>query len=464
MTTIKFLFNTITGNDYESLIRIIQNNKVNLNCHNRTGYSLLHKAIEVRAKECFDILINIPNYLKNKSSKDSGLLKAIEYYLISNNSTNYYYLNNLLEKNVEIDNQSLIATINNYDIFNKIFNILEIKSEQLIKDILHNSIQNSNINIINMIYNYLENNSCSYYLNNKNEFNKIFFKKSLDNIITVKVLIDKNIDWKIIYHWNCYIPTIYYLIKYDIIETFNYFYNLYLNLSKNDLNSIENINSFLYLLKIINIQNKNNIYYFGKILELPIDFIDVSEFSIELYKIMINKHFYIHNIENIFIEFNYIYDLIYLLFIKNKIKINPFIILNKYIKDIISTYNENINKLKYNKEYQLKYSNYIIKIFYIFNYFKYDSQVLNSKISHSNEYTENQKDSSLKDNDKINLITEFQHLLSSVENEVATSKTIDIADSSSELIIDNNSKDLMLIELKTNYINYQKKIKNLSKK
>ena len=90
MATITQLFKIISSNDYETLDKLILSKKlINFNCV-KSGYSLVSKAIEVRSKECFNILLNLPNLeiIKNKSSKLSGLSILLEYYLQAPNQSN----------------------------------------------------------------------------------------------------------------------------------------------------------------------------------------------------------------------------------------------------------------------------------------------------------------------------------------------------------------------------------------
>ena len=143
--TMTKLFNIIIGNDYNTLNKLLENNNnININCVNRQNQSLIYKAIEVRARECFDILINLDtlNIIYNKSSNINGLEKALDYCIISNNNSNNHYLNKLLDKNIPIDCNSILKSISNIDIFNKLFNKIE-KTENNIYMILLKAITNA---------------------------------------------------------------------------------------------------------------------------------------------------------------------------------------------------------------------------------------------------------------------------------------------------------------------------------
>jgi hypothetical protein len=242
-----------------------------------------------------------------------------------------------------------------------------------------------------MIYYYLNNNNINFYNTNENKinFNKNLLHVALKNIISIKLLIDKNIDWKIIeYMYNqnyIYIPSLYYTgIIINNISTFNYLYNLYLNLSHEELNNISNIKTLLQLYlnqnnvySISLTTNKYIYYYYYQILSLPVNFDDMAELVAEFFKIIVTESFTTYNyINNNYdykiLSYEIIQDLIYLLFKLDKIKSNPCNILINYINVIIKSYNTNIYNIRNKPEIKSKYDQCLLNIIYIFNYYKFE--------------------------------------------------------------------------------------------
>ena len=127
------LFEKIVANDYiwlENFIQIKDNKTINLLNSIKSKYSIIHKAIEVRAKECFDILINIPeiNIYNCSLGCINGLDIALDYYITAPNNINKYYVDKLLEKNnIVISASTFIKCINSEYLFLKTFEKLPIK-------------------------------------------------------------------------------------------------------------------------------------------------------------------------------------------------------------------------------------------------------------------------------------------------------------------------------------------------
>lgn len=115
MTSVTQLFKMVSANDHDGLNRLLLGKKsVDLNSY-KSGQSLISRAIEVRAKECFDIIIDNPNnsMFKNKNSSLNGLTKALEYFSLAPNASNEHYLKRLLEKGATVESYIVFNVMNN---------------------------------------------------------------------------------------------------------------------------------------------------------------------------------------------------------------------------------------------------------------------------------------------------------------------------------------------------------------
>ncbi len=178
----KFLFNLVSNNDYIRLEQELNSNpKLDINIIYMKS-SLLSKAIEKRTKECFDFILDNPNFklieykgeIQNNynnymDSSDlseeelgfgddinwysneyyypciTGLSIAIEYYINAPNPANLYWLNRLIEKNVYFHPSKLILLIDHPTIFNLVLSKNNTDSLYL-KNILYDITIKSNIN------------------------------------------------------------------------------------------------------------------------------------------------------------------------------------------------------------------------------------------------------------------------------------------------------------------------------
>ena len=161
MATATKLFEMVTNDDMEGL-EILSNSGKTIDWNMKLrGCSLIYRAIEVRAQRTFDFLLNLPN-LKILQSDDCGLSKAIEYYVKAPNVRNMYYVDRLMEKNAKVS--SFVVTRAQHDnaLFEYMFEKMD-KSYESIRSILTNLISSNNMNLVQFIYNYLDNNQQDYY-------------------------------------------------------------------------------------------------------------------------------------------------------------------------------------------------------------------------------------------------------------------------------------------------------------
>ena len=153
MTTITQLFKIVSTNNYDTLEKLIMSNKKpDFNC-TKSGISLISKAIEVRALECFNLLTSLIDLsvIQSNNSNVSGLNIALEYYLSAPNQSNKYYLDTLIERNVLIDSYSLGKCMENHILFDILFNLID-KNQTNITNLIITSISKTNLYIMNKLY------------------------------------------------------------------------------------------------------------------------------------------------------------------------------------------------------------------------------------------------------------------------------------------------------------------------
>jgi hypothetical protein len=248
MATATKLFEMVTADDAEGLEILANSGKtIDWNMKFR-GYSLVQRAIELRAVRTFDFLISIPN-LTILQTEDYGIIKAIEYYCKAPNDRNKYFIDRLLEKNIKVTHFALSRAQNHIQLFEMLFEKFN-KIENEVCYVIYELIDNNNINLIAFIYNYLDNIQPSYYDNDlkREQFNTKLFTRffqylrstSKINEITITILdliIEKGVSWK---HVNN-TPTLYLSMMNK--KLFDYIYTRYSKLTKEEINMIPNISS-----------------------------------------------------------------------------------------------------------------------------------------------------------------------------------------------------------------------------
>jgi hypothetical protein len=262
------LIKIITLNDYDGLEKLIQSGKnINFNCDkNEKGQikTLVSKAVEVRAKECFDLLIEIPNLtVLSCGTHLNGLAKAIEYYTGAPNTCNEHYLKKLLEKNAKYNIYDVCELIDFQEYFQLMFEKIN-KTKDNVKYLLEKAIESNKMGIINYLYDYLEQ---TYQPDELVELNKNIIKLviSYDNLGIFEYVKTKVPDFNVINNY----PTILHCNKPNGL-IFNYLYSQLESMNENQLNSIPFLSDLNHLYKT----NPINLI---KILELKLKFNDVTE-------------------------------------------------------------------------------------------------------------------------------------------------------------------------------------------
>lgn len=395
MVTYTELQKIITSNNFNTLWELVNSNEYINFSMVISNMSLIDKAIEVRSRECFDILLEIPNLTILQNTKYNGYYMAVKYMLMSDNHTNEYYLMKLINKKVPFDDATLIDCIT----IPKIFNIMFIEHTKTIitfECLLENAINKSNNELVFMIYNYLENSDYCFYNNlTKQSFNKLIlhFCINSSNIEIFELLITKGTDWtninsklmeRILNKRGHYIDFInqitnielllYYVIKFNNNIIFKFIFNYYNNLSKEELNNILGIKVLDYLLDIKTIDKLDNIInYLPIIFTLPIDFNDLSYTIVILFRNIYSSYYFnMSTYQSKISFFDQLYEIIYILYKNNKIISDPYNFLINESEKMNSAFDEIKIRFNNNQHIFQCYKKQIRKIFYINSYFGWE--------------------------------------------------------------------------------------------
>lgn len=325
MTTMTQLFKMVTANDYEGLEKIVQSkSKADFNCV-KSGISLLYRAIEFRSRECFDILMNIPELdLLNKSGHLSGFSIALDYYMQAPNPSNEYYINTLMEKNVKVDSYTLNKLINFPHLFNIVFDRVE-KNENLFSSIITHAIANNNLQMMHQMFSILEDNNYIFYnQDTKQLFNTrllLYVIEYTNNIDALNLLVNKGVNWKYINKVGTSTPTLYLAKNTNNNHMFNAIYALYEKLSPEEINQIPNIKNYQF-------KASGNfpyvVEYTNKIFKLPIEFNNTAPEILKYVRQLIGEYYWYGSVNKREKELNDNLQCIYTLYKSGSVKSNPF--------------------------------------------------------------------------------------------------------------------------------------------
>jgi hypothetical protein len=327
MTTMTQLFKLVTANNYDVIeILITSNKKIDFNCI-KSGISLITKAIEVRAIQCFDLLLDSDKLtiLQSNNSQINGLGIAIYYHSIAPNSNNKYFINRLLEKNVYIDIFSICNCMHDSYLFDILFNKIEKTYNNLYR-LLNHSMQQMHTTIMYKLFNYL-NDTLEFYNTPEKRytFNIDIFKSAIlaNNLLAIEhlYLINTNL---LCVNSNGNMPSLYYtLSRTNNYIIFNYLFSLYEKLDTIQLNQISSIDT---LCSIAYKENMTQLYIkqFLKILSLPIIFNNLDETIVQLYRNIYNCMSNFCNSSYIN-QSNNIHLIMYIILKTNQVKVNPYI-------------------------------------------------------------------------------------------------------------------------------------------
>ena len=376
MTTMTQLFKIVSANDYDTLQKLIMGNKKpDFNCI-KSGSSLVTKSIEVRATECFNLLLSLNDLsiLQSNNSHINGLNIAIDYYSTAPNSINKYFLDKLIEKNVTTDLQSLCKCMDDPMLFENMFNRID-KSSINMSNLINYSVRKTKIDIMTKLYDYLHNNNPPYFdtTDKKNNFNDDILKAAIStgNIVAIEYLEQISHNIMCIKHNNSQvIPSLYYcLITSCDPVTFNYIFSQMEKLDETMLNNIQSIKKLNILITNTSYysQVKNYVECFKKILSLPINFVDLHETVTNLYSIIYKSNTYYYSYNRFICQIKDQQYLMYILLKTNYVKINPYIQLVQYKYDINNVI---INAAKHLSPEKLnEYKSFFRKNKYMLNHF-----------------------------------------------------------------------------------------------
>ena len=330
MATITKTFEMVEAHNHEWLNAAIKddmNRKKILWRTVKKGVNIIGKAIQVHARECFDLLLQVPT-IKEMISDTTyccGFDIAYQNYLNNSVEENEYYIIKLLDSGYKLDLSAFkkVANADNINMFERFFNKIEKTHDTMIRLITH-FITIGKLSYFNKMIAWLDETMPPYY---NNHVNKVEFIEKISNSYFgyrahsieyfMDILVSKGLNWK-----NNVIK----IFKSDNM-LFDYLYNKLKELPVEELNEIPNIKN-LVSYGIIeynqNSNNNNNINVY-KYLKLPIEYVNVMS-SVYTYMIsLLNSN-----------EYSSRYIIIYMLLLKYKLDdntINMFITQAKeYIK------------------------------------------------------------------------------------------------------------------------------------
>jgi hypothetical protein len=432
MTTMTQLFKIVSSNDYDTLEKLIMGNKkLNFNCI-KSHTSLISKAIEVRALECFNLLMSLNDLsiLQSNNTYVNGLTIALEYYSSAPNPSNKYYLDKLIERNVTIDCWSLVKCMNDQLLFDNMFNRLD-KSYNNIHNLISSAVQRNNVTVMSKLYDYLYLNNPTYYSTPENRcaFNEIILKTAIqsNNIIAIEHL--ENLEHNIMnLNQNNFqkMPSLYYAyVSNTDSNAFNFIFSRMEKMDENTLNLIQNIKK---LSNIICSQQyyyginctKNSIECFKKILLLPIDWEDLADVISNIHNAIYRSiGSYYYDSKKILNQLDEKINFIYMVLKTNKIKSNPYNKIYLTKTEMIANITATINRLNGNQELIADFKSKIRKIKYVLNNFGFkdpDSLADHFKLV----FKENE--STTYETEKLNFIKEMEEWYTGADEKKSKAK------------------------------------------
>lgn len=413
MTSVTELFEIVTFNNYDKLAEIMSEQKAFKINSVKSQHSLISKAIEVRALECFDLLINSPNLtiIHDIDTNLSGLRIAVQYYTNAPNPSNKYYLYKLLEHNIKTNEHIVSDCINNPELFDLLFSKLS-KTRNNLLTILFATIKDNHHDLMCQLYDYLNFNNIAFYdtIEKKQSFNNEILREAImrKNIKTITYLKSVNHDiMTVTISHEIYIPAIFYVHNYCKDKViFNFYYDDMKNMTPEQLNNISNINIFYKIFE----KNYYNIEYtkdttfksINQILALPIKWVDLSTIITKCYVEILSRC-------NL-IRIQKLQFFMYIILNTKNVNTNPFIKINAQDKDLI-------NKVKLMTIKGTDFTKLFRFNIYILNYFGFDCD------SSNNEHIQllfNNFDNTTKENEKIECIKHFEEKYNKIVGKTPT--------------------------------------------
>ena len=297
MTSATQLIKYVMDNDYETIEKLIQSKKkLNWDCQDRKGFSILYRAVETRAKECFNLLIDSDLDLRTSEA----LNKAMDYYSAAPNPVNEHYLMRLLDSHQEVDAHVLNKFFDNPHMFNHLFSKINHNSDTIGR-ILKDSIEKFKPAIFKQVFDMLEETRPDYWVQTNSLAQKIF-KWGIDwENVDVMNSVKNRINWKQVEST----PSIYYALNESKFSSFNYLMGLLESLDKNEIEQIPHIKNLNTLFSSVydlnNFDKKFGDFFNGlkRILKLELEF-NKTEIIANIFKIATNTFYsrYSYNVAN----------------------------------------------------------------------------------------------------------------------------------------------------------------------
>ncbi len=316
------------------------------------------------------------------------------------------------------------------------FNLIDKSDYSIHTEILIQAIHNNNMKIFIQIFEFINQNNFDFA--RSYNFNYKLMHKAIinDNINVINYLVQNNVEWKIIENS----PSIYSVLSitnYNL-HVFNYFYSLYENLSKEELEQLPNIkNVKIDLPKFYNTNTNtnthsitnNNLNYtiievLEKLVKLPIEY-DSMDYIIDEHILNVwNSYKYWNKYSKQSVKSDNSNILtIYWLLKNNKINTNPYAqltIINdekNMITDKAKYYSPSYNNIYIDFINLIK--SYILKIIYVLDHFNW--KIPDNLVSTFNELFISEDTESFKMN-QTKFINELEDLLNKPTKNVKKGK------------------------------------------
>ena len=265
MTSITKLFKLVSNNDYETLGQLIESrikDKINFDCI-KSASSLIYQAIQYRAKECFDLLVNIPNYETLLKSDFNGLTIACQYYINAPNPSNEYYINKMLSVNAYVGLNVLVIALENFELFKILFTMAN-KESKPIQYLMSKCILFKKLNIFTYLHNYVITTE-NININMDDIINESI---GCDNVSILSYLSDLG---KLPMTNQNNIPYIYIAVRNNAQGIFNFICSQLRQMTHDKLNQISNINDLSLIVTSYSIGPAKP-EYIKSLVELPIKY------------------------------------------------------------------------------------------------------------------------------------------------------------------------------------------------
>jgi len=160
--------------------------------HNFT--SLLVGSVKYHSKECFDMLIDLPNAKIWINERQRGIKHIFTNYEKAPNESNEHYINKVLPLLAYLSTYSMKEIVSNSLMLDKVFDRIK-KDKYSILDLLINIIQNSSLDEFTKVFDYLKSNQTKYsfFTDQWIQSNLIAFVLFFDNLDIIKYFDEKKL-------------------------------------------------------------------------------------------------------------------------------------------------------------------------------------------------------------------------------------------------------------------------------